>query len=323
MKVEAVQVKRFQSLWDVELELGDLTVIVGPSNSGKSAIGRAIRTVARNSSGSSFVSHGAKTATVTLQLSNGKSVTVERGAGTSTYKIGDHDAGTEEVYAKSGTQVPEDVSKLLATPLPEDGPDPHFTTQFDGPFLLNAAGATSAKAIGDLTNVTLLAEAAREANRRRQEAQRLAKTRKDDAARAATEVRSNYANLPERKKLLEEARELWESSREASSRADRLESLAERAATAELAAKTAEAEAAKLAAQANVLTDELDDANRTLARIAKLEELAAKVSDAANEASSLDEQAKKLEAGIEAAEEKIHDLLKEAGQCPTCLRKTA
>lgn len=318
--MKSVRVKRFQSLWDAELELGDLTVIVGPSSSGKSAFCRALRTATRNSPGSGFVSHGAKTSTVTLTIDDGLAVTAERGAGTSTYRITKGDS--EDVYAKSGTSVPEDVRKLLACPLPDEGPDPHFTTQFDGPFLLNVPGSTAARTIGELTNVTLLAEAAREANRRRTESQRLARTRRADSASAAERVRAEFGNLKERRAAAAEARLALAEVTESLALADRLEELAGRADAAHLAAERAEERAAKLEELDGQLADDLDALSSTLGAASRLEELAARHAAASRELAEHSATAERLGRGIEAAEQKTEELLKEMGTCPLCLKPT-
>ena len=64
-----VQVKNFQSLKDVELEIEGFTALSGPNNSGKSALMRAIRGVFQNTGGTSFITHGEKEMEVSLSLS--------------------------------------------------------------------------------------------------------------------------------------------------------------------------------------------------------------------------------------------------------------
>lgn len=322
MRIEAVGVRRFQSLWECDVELGDLTVIVGPSNSGKSAFGRALRTVARNAQGSNFVTHGQKAAVVTALMESGEQISIERGKGASTYRVANPVSEQEEIYAKSGTNVPEDVEKLFGMPVPEDGPDPHFTTQFDGPYLLNASGALASKTIGELTNVTLLAEAAREANRRRQEAQRLAKVRKEDSAKAAAEVREKYGNLAARKAAVEKARGHVDTALRAAGRAERLEEQAERATAAKLAVERLEEQA-----DLNWKPDEIAarlEAAESFSRAATVrEKLAKEVELRALEIEKQDETIGKIAVAIRAAEERIAAMLKEAGCCPLCLQQIA
>src|SRR5688572_7680246 len=56
----------FQSLGRVEVEVSGLTVLVGPSNRGKSALIRALEAVLFNKPGDAFVRHGKKKAVVEL-----------------------------------------------------------------------------------------------------------------------------------------------------------------------------------------------------------------------------------------------------------------
>lgn len=268
MKLKELSAKRFQSLWDVNLELGDLTVIVGPSNSGKSAIGRAVRTVLRNSQSSNFVSHGAKTATLSVTTDAGETITIERGPGTSAYRA-ILPSGDEEVYVKAGSSVPEDIEKIINLPLTE-GEDINLTTQFDGPFLLNEPGGKVSAILGSLTNVTLLAGAAKEANRRRLESQKLAGIRKKDAEQAVITVRSKYSNLAARQQAMEEARTALAEIHDSASRAERLTASAEKAQAALAAQANASAQLEQQHAYVQVLDGNLDELNEKTARLQTL-----------------------------------------------------
>jgi len=62
--IHSISCKNFQSLQDVEIELGKFTVIVGASSSGKSALIRAIEAIASNSLNSDNIMQGTKHASV-------------------------------------------------------------------------------------------------------------------------------------------------------------------------------------------------------------------------------------------------------------------
>src|SRR3972149_7677268 len=76
-----VSVHGYQSLEDVDLELAPLTVIVGPSRSGKSALVRALRSAFFNATGAAFIRRGARAATVVLLFDDGTELSWEKVAG--------------------------------------------------------------------------------------------------------------------------------------------------------------------------------------------------------------------------------------------------
>lgn len=177
-------------------------MLVGPSNSGKSAVLRALKAVARNVSSPAAVRVGAKMFTVTLDDPH-VAVSVERGKSHSAFRVVTE--RDEKAYTKTGRTVPEEVQQVLGLPDPE-GPDVVFSSQIDPPFLLAETGSTAAKMLGDLTNVSKLHAAAREANRRRQEASRMLKVRQNDAVEAMERLQGIAPGLRERGQRLAEAR---------------------------------------------------------------------------------------------------------------------
>ena len=157
--IESVLIKDFQSIEDVEIEFAPgFNVLVGPSNSGKSAVLRALRGAIRNEIAPSFVRNGTRKATIFIDFGD-HSVSAERGKSLSTYHL-----DTQE-FTKCGKDVPHPILDVLQMNLVNDQ-DLHFQFQFDSPFLLSTSGSTIAQVIGTLTNVTLLFHAVQEANRR-------------------------------------------------------------------------------------------------------------------------------------------------------------
>lgn len=158
--IDSISVKGFQSLYDVEIPLTRFTAIVGPSSSGKSAVVRALKLLLQNQRGSSFISHGLSQCEVTAKLESwGQTVTIRRGK-LNEYEI-QHVDGTDR-YTKLGGDVPEDVKNFL-------GLDPELSvaSQFDPPYLLTSSGSEVARALGSLTNVEVVFQAAREASRQK------------------------------------------------------------------------------------------------------------------------------------------------------------
>jgi DNA repair ATPase RecN len=195
--ISRLEVKNFQALKNVTVDLGRFTVVVGDSNCGKSALTRSIQALASNIRGSSFVTHGESVASVTAVL-DADIVTLEKGDAHGVYRTV---AGSEEMeYTKLGGEVPSAVSELL-------GLDTiNFAAQHDTPFLLKDSGATVARILGDLTNVSTVFEAVREANRRRSSLMAEIRTRQNDNKVLAERINTGKS-LVGRKDSLVEAEE--------------------------------------------------------------------------------------------------------------------
>lgn len=224
----SVTLTDYQSHQSTHLELGPFTVIVGSSSSGKSAIVRALRLVAENARGTSYVRQGAKSARVALELSGNEPVlesstvvTIERGKGISTYTLrlpGMHHEPVE--FTKCAGNVPDAVDAAL-----ELGESKLWIAgQFDRPYLLDETGAEVARVLGKLTNVNMIYAAVREANRRASEARRLHTARSGELEAARSDIKK-YVSLPGR---LAAGRAAEESLNKSEALADRAERLSER-----------------------------------------------------------------------------------------------
>ena len=162
--IQRVHIQGFQSLADVDLELGGFTVIQGKSNSGKSAFIRALRAVVTNAgnlrgTGGSFIHHGSKACVVTVERETGKLVW-RKTQTTTKYDVNGREFTT-------GQDVPDEVAaflKLGDIPLDKDtkvnvniqggGRD---TGQFEPPFLVvDKPGSYRAKVMALLTSANVL-----------------------------------------------------------------------------------------------------------------------------------------------------------------------
>lgn len=184
--IENISVQDFQSIESGKVDLGKFTVFTGPSSSGKSAFLRALHGLTRNSFNPSQVRLGQSVTTVSATV-DGRKVEAVRGKSKSTYKL------DEEEYTKAGRAVPEDVETVLSMPLVADL-ESSFATQFDKPYLIADPGSTGAKVLGTLTNVSVLHDGMREANRRKLSINAEIKVRKADLEKDNEEV-EQYADL--------------------------------------------------------------------------------------------------------------------------------
>lgn len=199
---QQVSIRNYQSLKRVDLDLGPLTVVVGDSSSGKSALMRAFRMLICNERGSSFVTHGEKAASVAVK-GNQWQVALEKGSSnTGEYRV--HSEGAtppEAVYTKLAGTVPEEVSRILGMEASSPGLG---ADQFEAPYLLKESGQTVANVLGSLTGVSAVFEAVREANRRRLEAAHTLKIKSGELSQVKDSLRQ-FVSLPEDLRLLQEA----------------------------------------------------------------------------------------------------------------------
>jgi exonuclease SbcC len=304
-----IEVRNYQSLREADIPLGWFTVITGPTNSGKSALFRAVRMLALNARGTGYVSRGQKSCSVAA--GDGQwIVRLTRSAargGKNEYQAAVREDGGWQVSkdTKLGGQVPQRVAGLLnLTEL-------NFACQLDPPYLLSLPGTEIARRLGDLTNVSLVLGAAAAANRVRKQHQRDL-----DAARgrreALLEEAQEFAGIRERRRACTAAEQALALAQATEASAGRLRSLAGRLEAAERAAAAARAEAARQAPPSLAKLDAL--AGRRL----RLREMTAALAAAERDAHRYREEAGR-ERGHEAGAEKLlHGVLAEAGQCPVC-----
>lgn len=184
----SIEIKNFQSIRNLKLELKPFTVIVGATDSGKSAFFRAISTLISNKRGADFITHGEKLCSITGEFTQGK-LTLQRGKATSDnfYEVTDL-SGVPEKYTKLSGTTPEEVSAFLGI----ESKDPiNLASQFDKPYLLDTkeyGPSETARILGALTNVNVLFEGARESNRQKTQASTELKMRQADLTNVQTKL---------------------------------------------------------------------------------------------------------------------------------------
>lgn len=317
--IDQIAIDHFQSIDHAKVDLGQLTVFVGPSSSGKSAVLRALRTLVRNTSSTASVTSGAKTFELAAKLpyyedfSSPMTIGLIRGKGSSTYTLDNADA--RETYAKAGVSVPDDIAHAIKMPLVE-GQDLNFAFQFDRPFLLSEPPSTAAKVLGDLTNVTMLQEAAREANRRRLEASKTLTLRKSDLT-AVTEQMETYRPLPAQLKTMESLRQQFAELQTKAQATQQLQDTLTEVETLAVAAQAAREQLAASNPYAGLeeLTETARSATELRRVVAELVTLVGELKIAATDIGD-------AMTTVASAEKEYHDLLVSAGRCPTCNQST-
>ena len=167
-KFSRLIIDNFQSHEHTELKLvSGLNVFVGPSDSGKSAILRALRWVLFNiPRGSDFIRTGAKECRVQLVLDDGTKITRLRSTTRNRYVLHPPD-GEEQIFEAFGNQVPQeiiDAHKITSVKLDSKELFINFGAQLEPSFLLADSVGTKAKMIGYISGAHLIDRALKEAS---------------------------------------------------------------------------------------------------------------------------------------------------------------
>jgi chromosome segregation ATPase len=298
MALRRVAIRNFQSLVEADLELGRFTVVVGPSSSGKSAFIRALRTLATNPRGSSFVTQGAKSASIGVDTEDGE-VSWSRSGNSVTYRVND------EAYSKLNGDVPESVLGMLGI----TDPELHIAGQFDRPYLLSASAGEIARTLGALTNVSTILEAAREAARRGREVSGVLRTRRLDLERLKEEL-TEFVGFKERLAAQDEAEAVLARAKAVQAKLDRLSQLRGELERAETALAVAKSRLFDLpdATRARSLVETYQRLSGIKIDLKRLSVTAAKAGG----------EAEQLSLDIKNIEQERLDLLHELGTCPVC-----
>ena len=171
--ITSISIQNFQSIGELSIECGPITVLHGESDTGKSAFVRALYGLGFNSYPKGHVREGASESAVSVVVDGEVEVQAVKGGGENRYALEAVD-GTELRWDKVGVSVPEAVQDLLGWRVVEldDGTKftPGFQLQFDPPFLLTESPSRVAKVLGALTNIATLYAAVKEGNRWEREA---------------------------------------------------------------------------------------------------------------------------------------------------------
>jgi DNA repair protein SbcC/Rad50 len=206
-------IENFQSHQYTEIEFTQgVNVFVGPSDSGKSAILRALRWLLFNiPRGTEFIRVGAKECRVTLCLQDGAKITRVRGISVNRYLLHTRD-GEEQIFEGFGSTVPQEITKahdMQAITLDEKEILPHFGTQLESPFLLFESDRTKAKMIGRISGAQLIDQALKKANHDRQSANHEVKQLEQQQLRSQEKLQQ-YENLSLLEERLTQAEKMYE-----------------------------------------------------------------------------------------------------------------
>lgn len=142
--IKSLKISNFQSHRKTFLKFNKgLNVISGKSDSGKSAIKRALKWIIENKpSGDSFQSHWGGTTSVTLKTDKDIIKKVRRKS--NAYYLND------KKFASCGRDIPKDIKNAIGIS------DIGIQNQFDSPFLFSLSGGEVSKFINKLVNIEII-----------------------------------------------------------------------------------------------------------------------------------------------------------------------
>lgn len=156
MTIKSILLKNFQAHKESHLELSDgVNVIIGDSDSGKSAILRALYWLAfGRPSGDSYVRKGVKSpCVVEMETAEGHKIRRVRGKGENYYELNGEQF---KAFAKS---VPDDVVRAL------NMNELNFARQMDGPFGFSMSGTEFAQYLNKLVDLDIIGTSLSNINR--------------------------------------------------------------------------------------------------------------------------------------------------------------
>lgn len=187
-----VQITDFQPFSKVELDVEGLTVIVGSSNVGKSALIRAISSALFGRAGDFFVRLGAKFSKVEINgapgaLSTDPTINIEwnKGPGLNQFSV------NGELYDKVGTDVPLLIQSAGYRDIPVGNEylRPQVSEQFDRMFLLDRPGSFVNDTIAQASRLSVLLKADRACSSDLKRNKSLQKIRQADLLQAETKLK--------------------------------------------------------------------------------------------------------------------------------------
>jgi len=310
---QSLTVRGFQSLADVEIELGDFTAIVGPSSSGKSALVRSIKAVCSNLRGTGFVTHGMPGMSISIRTADGQTVSLEKGVGVNGYRVS-RDGQQDQVWTKLAGAVPDEISAALGVPAVAAG-STWFAGQFDGPYLLADSGSQIAQVLGGLSGVGVLRNAAREGARRSLEQASAARSAAQSVDRIRTQAQE-YADLPQRRERvsaaareLAEVAALQEQVDQAVAAVGRI--VQARQALAELPPEVPER-----------VRQQAGQVGEAVRRVQEMSQVVARIRSAEADSRAAQQSAEQAGQQIRRAQGQYQTVLQEAGVCPVCKQTT-
>lgn len=211
-KIKRIIIDNFQSHKHSEINLDDFTVIIGPTDSGKSAIIRAIRWCLYNDvDNNSFIREGEKSAEVKVEFVDGRKIIRHRGADENSYTLVAADGSEVKLTAFGGGTVPEVMQfhGMFEANLFGEPQNLNVASQLESPFFLAESPARKAMMIGQIANTDIIDLAIEKAAQDIRSEKAKEKTLRGELKKADAELK-DYRNLPVLRMSLEKIEKHFE-----------------------------------------------------------------------------------------------------------------
>lgn len=223
-------IENFQSHSHTELNLSPgVNVILGETDSGKSAVVRALRWLWFNEPrGDGFVRRGARKCRVRAEFGDGSAVERARENGRNLYRVAAPGVGEEEVYEGFGSAVPEEAARAAgAVRIEANGVTltPSLANQMDPPFVIGESPATAAAVVGLISRAEAFDAALKDANADAARLKREARSLEEEIAAFDRQL-EEFADLPAWEEAIAAASAALDAARRAEARKERLAELA-------------------------------------------------------------------------------------------------
>ena len=216
MHIKSVEMTDFRSHDHLTLSFVDgVNALIGPSNTGKTNVMRAIRWCLTNQpNGTDVIRFGAKEACVTVHLSNGYSIERRRGRSSSNnfYRL-HKDGEVVGEYTGFGQKVPTEIAKAHGMSLNRES-SMNFHDQLETAFLVASSPSERANYIGNLEELAKVDRAATGLNEELRDRSKESKRIEQDIGaleieieRLRTSVSARQSNRESLKMMLEALRE--------------------------------------------------------------------------------------------------------------------
>lgn len=227
--IHSVRLENFQSHLDTYLEFdAGLNVLVGQSDSGKTAILRGIRWALYNQPrGSDFIRVGADFVRVTVRFDHGTTIIRERTSSKNRYTI--QKTGEEDLILEGfGIHVPEEVLEAHGMGAMRIDHDHelmlHLSQQLDGPFLLEQTNTVRAKALGRISGAHFLDMAIRDTSKDLSQLRQQLKQEEQLIEKLEGELQP-YQSLPAKKEQLDQTEQRMQAIKAKLQKKEQLERL--------------------------------------------------------------------------------------------------
>jgi len=177
--IKSISISNYQSHKKTELELDSgVNIIVGQSDSGKTAILRALRWLIWNKpGGNAFRSEWGGDTSVKIELDSKARIARRKTKTHNTYTLSSSEENKEaNAFRAVGQGVPEDIQKALNIS------DLNVQNQLDAPFLLSETSGEIARKLNKIANIEVIDRAISNINRKSREINTRIKIHEEDLA---------------------------------------------------------------------------------------------------------------------------------------------